>query len=821
MIIRCRLCRVLPAACASLLIGVFLMPSIASAADETAPAAEAGGIETITVTARRRAETVQDVPVDVTAVTGDTIRKMDLSSLEKLAATTPDFSVGRASNGSGAQLTLRGIGSSSTSIGIEQSVAVVVDDVYYGQGRIIEEGFFDLNELELLKGPQALFFGKNATAGVVSLTSADPTKESEVLTKVAYEIESKTTQAEAVVSGPITDTLGGRIAVRGSFMSGGYYRNDAQDITYTTLDVANGFAPTPHTASPAADEGPGEREFLARGTLKWTPTDALTATLKLSSDYNYVDNSSWNYVDYSCANGVSTLGPPAYPCASHFITHQNNMPADMAADFPYARNGGQLYNRYQSYAATGTLNYKLDAFNLTSVSNYQTNNNSWMCDCNFQSTSNGTWATENSTWTAISEEFRALSTFDFPLNFMAGVLAQKTTRVFDQWISFASLSDSAAPPQDQYVATSKHSTTDGKTYAAFGQAIWKVIPEVEATAGLRYTHETKDSLFYQPFNNPAVTAIFRPADVPLGIVTANQTFNNVSPQAGITWKPMHDIMFYAAYNTGYKSGGFDNSGINSAAIPNVNAATYMAFKPEKAKGFELGTKTTTFNNQLRVNFTLFDYKYTDLQVQFFNSATFAFLVVSADAETKGAELEVEYAPEEIRGLTLNATFNYDDAKYTNFIGPCYSGQTPAAGCNIPTSTLPFQNLTGQTLGMAPKTTGVVGGHYSMSLGGNDTHLDYLLNARYSASYNPSSFNNPLARQGSYTVLDAGLRLFVKDDKYEFAVVGKNLTNRFYVNGVVDGPSTGGGTGTVAGMPADQLGFGNLPRTIQFQAQARF
>jgi outer membrane receptor protein involved in Fe transport len=700
-------------------------------------------------------------------------------------------------------------------------VAVVVDDVYYGQGRVIEEGFFDLKELELLKGPQALFFGKNATAGVVSLTSADPTHESEFLTKVAYEIESRTTQAEAVVSGPLTDTLAARLAVRGSVMDGGYYRNDAKDITYTTLDAGNGFAASTHTAPPAANEAPGEREFLARATLKWTPNDALTATLKLSSDYNYVNNSSWNYDAYNCPGGSSSLGPPSYPCGPQFVTHQNNMPADIAADFPYARNGGQLYNDYQSYAATGTLVYKLDSATLTSVSNYQTNNNSWSCDCNFQSTSNGTWATENSTWTALSEEFRALSSFDFPLNFMAGVLAQKTTRVFDQWIQFGGVWDSAAPPQDQYVATSKHSTTDGKTYAVFGQAIWKVVPTVEATAGLRYTHETKDSLFYQPFNNPALVGIFRPENVPLGIVTANQSFNNVSPQAAITWKPMTDIMVYAAYNTGYKSGGFDNSGINSAAIPGVNAATYMAFKPEKAKGFELGTKTTSLNNQLRVNFTLFDYKYTDLQVQFFNSATFAFLVVSADAETKGAELEVEFAPEAVQGLTLNASLNYDDAKYTNFIGPCYSGETPAAGCNIPTATLPFQNLTGKPLGMAPKVTGLLGGHYSMPLGGNDMHLDYLLNARYSGDYNPSSFNNPLAHEGSYTVLDAGLRLFVKDDKYEFAVVGKNLTNKFYVSGVVDGPSTGGGTGTAAGVPADQLGFGSLPRTIQFQAQARF
>ena len=210
---------------------------------DTATAAapvEEGGLETITVTARKRTESVQDVPVDVTAVTGEQIRRQDLTSLEKLAEVTPDFNVGRASNGSAAQLTLRGIGSSSTSIGIEQSVAVVVDDVYYGQGRVIEEGFFDLGEVTILKGPQALFFGKNATAGVISLTSADPTNSAELYTKAAYEIESKTTQVEAVASGPLTDTLGVRVAVRGSIMDGGYYKNEADDVTYSTFDSATG-----------------------------------------------------------------------------------------------------------------------------------------------------------------------------------------------------------------------------------------------------------------------------------------------------------------------------------------------------------------------------------------------------------------------------------------------------------------------------------------------------------------------------------------------------------------------------------------------------
>ena len=244
------------------ILGGATAPTRAALADTTTAGdtSAQGGIETITVTARRRAETVQDVPVVVTAITGEEVRKQDLSSLEKLAAVTPDFTVGRASNGSGAQLTLRGIGSSSTSIGIEQSVAVVVDDVYYGQGRIIEEGFFDLKEVEILKGPQALFFGKNATSGVISLASADPGNESEVLTKVAYEIESQTTQAEAVVSGPLTDTLGMRVAVRGSVMDGSYYKNEASDVTNTTLDISKGFAPSSQVAGPAPS-GPGNANF--------------------------------------------------------------------------------------------------------------------------------------------------------------------------------------------------------------------------------------------------------------------------------------------------------------------------------------------------------------------------------------------------------------------------------------------------------------------------------------------------------------------------------------------------------------------------------
>src|SRR5687768_16824541 len=197
---------------------------------DPAAAADLGGLQDIVVTARKRTESAQDVPVAMTAISAEQIAQRDLTSLEKVAAATPNFSVGRASNGSGASLTLRGIGSSATSIGIKQSVAVVVDGVYYGQGRVINEGFFDLARLEILKGPQALFFGKNATAGVVSITTADPTPDWEFTVRGGYEFRSEQAQIEGIASGPLSDTLGIRVAVRGSKMWGGYFKNVADPV---------------------------------------------------------------------------------------------------------------------------------------------------------------------------------------------------------------------------------------------------------------------------------------------------------------------------------------------------------------------------------------------------------------------------------------------------------------------------------------------------------------------------------------------------------------------------------------------------------------
>lgn len=796
---------------AAALAGTSLMPLTSAFAQESTEAAkidQGAGIGDIIVTARRREERLQDVPVSVTAITAEQIQKYDMTSLEKISTQTPQLTIGRASNGSGAQLTLRGIGSSSTSIGIEQSVAVILDGAYYGQGRVINEGFLDLAGVEMLKGPQALFFGKNATAGVISLRTADPTSRPEFMARTGYEFKSKNLVGEVMASGPLTDTLGIRIAVRGSKMFGGYFANGGFDKTYNTININTGVV-TPHFAPALTGNNPGERELLGRVTLQWKPNDRLTATLKANSSVNDNDNNSWNYVPFACADTTFSLNP-AIKCGKNFTVWQNKFPKDLAGANPYSRADGGLYNRYRSWAITGTVDYALDDLTLTWVNNYNRNVNQWACDCTLVSSNLAAApSTEHSVYHAFSSELRAQTKFDGPLNLLAGVYYQKTKRDHTQAGSFGNIEDDLAPAAYRYLGYFKRSETDGETISGYAQTTWKILPAVEAAAGVRYTHETKDSYLLQPYVNKALQFLF-PENKR---VTANQVFDNWSPEVTLSWKPTTNITVYGAYKTAYKSGGFSNSGFVSVST----IASDVAFNPEKARGFEAGVKTMLLDRQLRLNVGVYSYKYVDLQVDFFNSNTFAFITTNAGgARTKGVEVEFEAAPRSLPGFNLRGTVNYNQARYTNYTAPCYGGQSVAAGCNTTFQGAGGQNLSGKPTAVAPAWTGSLGISYESAI--NDA-LKFGLSAdsRYSGSYLASSFAHPLSRQKEYVTLDASMRVRTNDDKYELALIGKNLTNQFIVGGVVDAPNTP----VAAGKVADEIGFVSLPRTVQVQATIRF
>ncbi|WP_240655010.1 TonB-dependent receptor [Croceicoccus ponticola] len=786
--------------------------------DAARTSAPSGGLEEIIVTARKRAETVQDVPVLVTAISEEMVERYDLTSLEKVAAFTPQFNIGRASNGSGAQITLRGIGSQATSIGLEQSTAVIVDGVYYGQARVINEAFFDLERVELLKGPQALFFGKNATAGVVSITTASPKDTFEAMGRVGYEFRSDNLVGSGFVSGPIAPNLSARLAVRVSHMSGGYFRNkQTEPLTTATFDIATGDL-NPRVQQVSQGDQPGTDEKLIRGTLEWEPTSRLTANLKASWFKSDDESNSWNMVPFRCALGVPQPNPNV-PCEKKFNVYMVNSPDGLGGSTPESREDGQSFNAYKSWSVTGSLNYDADDFLITSVSNYNWNRNRWGLGQNVPAEATFIAATENTSFWALSNETRVQTTFAGPVNAMLGGYYQKTRRNFRQYGAFAPLEDSSQPQFRRFDSTHRYSRTDGETLSAFGQVTWKVVPTVEIAGGVRFTHETKDSILYQEYVNAALQGLFiqyDPSD-PTTYIVGDQTFENWSPEATITWQPSDQVTVYAAYKTAYKSGGFSNSALVTA----LTIPSDIAFEPEKAKGFEGGVKTTLFDRQLRFNVGAYYFKYTNLQIDYFNSITFQFITTNAgSATTRGVELETEFAPNALPGFSTRAALAYNKARYKDYLAPCYGGQSIAAGCDITFQGGPGQDLSGTPTAVAPAWTGNLGINYETDVSDGIVFATSG-NVRYSSSYLGSSFGHPLSRQGEHAVLDATATIRTSDDRLEFSIIGKNLTNKFYISGVQEQPNSGSGTGTNNAIPSDIVGLVALPRTIMAQITTRF
>ena len=788
-------------------------PSIAMAADDQAPMT----LEPVIVTARKRDENIQNIPVAVTAVSAEKLDNYGLRSLEAIAASIPQLNIVRGSSGSGATISLRGIGSTFTSIGIEQSVAVNLDGVYYGQGRIINEGIFDMKQVEILRGPQALFFGKNATAGVISFRSADPGNHFEALARAGYEFKGKVANFEGVVSGPVTDTLGLRLAVRSADMSDGYIQNVAPATTMTTLNLADGVA-TPHAAPKPTQDLPGEHDLSARVTAQYTPSYRFQLTAKAGVTRYRTDNATSNYEMVNCPKGVAQ-NDPGENCVKDRRIRQNDLPADIGATNPLlGRHGGRLYQDYDAYAASANAAYTGDKVDITSVTGLHRFVNYFLGDYDFTASVNGgTWGAERSEYKAFSEEIRAQTRLNSPFNFMGGVFYQNTRLDFDQQIIFpGALEDARArDPTKRYITVAKLSYTDGTTFAAFGQVQWKVTPELELDAGARYTHETKDSLFVQPYVVSAYQPVFRQNHP----IPANQRFNDLSPELTLTYTPRDNLTAFAGYKQGFKSGGFSGSALDSAR-GNTTVAD-LAFAPERVAGFEGGLRALLFDRTLRLSVGAYRYTYSDVQIDYFDAAKIQFITKNAaSSRAQGLEFEAEWKPPPLPGLTVHGTLNYNRARYRDFAdAPCYGGQTPAEGCTL-VSGRPIQNLSGHSTSLAPTWAGSFEADYQRDVGQNLV-FGASANVKFSGSYFANPFGNPLAKQGSYATLDGSLRLRSNDSRWEVALIGRNLTNRYVLYYVGDAPSSGADTGTAAGLHSDLVGTQNQPRTVAVQLTFKY
>jgi iron complex outermembrane recepter protein len=784
----------------------FAAYSAPALAQEAAEAEEEEQI--ITVIARKQSERLQDVPVTVQAVTAETLDNYAIDRFEDIAARVPSLNVNTGGSGSGGSISLRGIGSSPLSAAFDSAVAFDIDGVQVSTMRLVQSGFMDLSQIDVLKGPQSLFFGKSASGGVVSLRSADPTRSLTIGGKVSYEFEKKGYIGQGFISGPISDSLGFRIASR-------YSKAKQNFINY----------------APGSANGPnlGEKTFDIRGTLAFEPTTAFKANLKIAYSKFDDDGPSSNLDIFCGVNGVADPVnllsgglpiPSGYNCDfNDGRIYQPGIATVVGSGPPQPAKGLRPFNTSETFF--GRLKFDVDLtdqFTLSSVSGYLDldateadafsygglaafpfppipGNNTFFGTPVGQGAGFGA-AIANNTLKQYTQELRLASNLDGPFNFMVGG--------FYEWRKFGFLTSQGAVgapvlgqilvlggqlpaflvgPNGRDLATgftydwTKDHITKTNAYSLFASATYDLTDQLELSGGLRWTKEDKINTIRIPYMHNVLALLgFAPSGFFSGPITFNDS--NVSPEVALRYKASDDLSIYAAYKTGFKSGGIDNSALPSNSLlgfsspnPAVVQATgdALKYKSETSKGGEVGIKSQLADRALTLNASAFYYVFKDLQVQTFNSVTVQFNTSNAgELTSKGIDVDMSYRMNDI--LTLSSSVVYSRTKFTDTFIP------------DPVS-FPLVDLEGFPSRVAPKLVANFAADARVPLGGMSLGLG--ANAKYSSSY----FVNDTARtdltrtykQPSYWTVDASASIGDIDDKWRLSLIAVNIGNERYAN----------------------------------------
>lgn len=738
-----------------------------------APVRAAEAIEEVVVTARKKQESSLDVPVAVTAISGEDIESQGLTDLNRIAQLTPQVILAQGDSGAGASFVIRGLGSSAFDAGIEQSVVVNIDGVPATRGALVTTSLFDLEQIEVLKGPQVLFFGKNSPAGVISIASRGPSDEFEGKIRTGYEFEAAERYVEGVLSGPISSTVGARLAVRASRMDG-WLENVAQPFTGAAGGNPNPFNPL--GTSVDDDDRPGGDDYQARITLAWAPGERFDASLKYaitSKEYNGGFTQAW------CEGGSNSapfdvFGPVALPDPYGDCSYDNKLTSvgvvpEIASGWTNAGDGSPIFEQDTQFT-TLTMNYQLENMTLTSVTGYMALEN--LIRENLDRTSYGlAFSTPGEDTDSFSQEFRIISDFNGPLNFSAGFFYEEVDRLSftDSFLFFGG----PDPATGKYHTFELEHQADSQTYSAFLQLRYEFTEQWELAAGARYTDEerTQESrnVFTHAFTAPAL------ALVPAGTtpLTGRFTDTDLSPEVTLSYKPVENLMLYSAYKTGYKTGGFSSPSLYQLD-PSTGApvtADQLQFDPEEAEGFEVGFKGSLLGNTLRLDAVAYYYNYDDLQTSVFEPEAFSFFIKNAaSAIVQGVEISSQWLVSE--GLTLFADIAYNRAEFDEFPnGQCYTGQTDCVNGR--------HDLSGEPLTRAPEWNYNLGFSYDFLLGSSHT-LSVGGGLNFTDDYLTQEDQNPFASQEAFTTYDSSLRLESNDGSYELALIGRNLTNERYI-----------------------------------------
>jgi iron complex outermembrane recepter protein len=678
-----------------------------------------GGLAEIVVTAQRRAQRLQDVPIAVTAASADTLAQVNVTNVTDAGKIMPSLNFGIASGN--VQPFLRGVGNPAVLVGNEASTAIYIDGVYYPR---LPPQLFDLNNIErveVLEGPQGTLFGRNADGGLIQIVTREPSFDVPVVHASLGYGNYDTLRASLYASTPINEVL-------------------AADISLIEMNQGDGWGHNIDTNAPAFLG----RDYAARSKWLLKPADGTRVELTLEFTNAAADDMGITNHVFDGSGSVHR-----YPLPPHQILPQGGF-YDVSGDYP-ERTDNKFYG--------GNLHITQDVSfaDLVSISAFSQLFGSASFDADY-STLPYIYATEPYQVNPFSQEFQLLSHPNGTLDWIAGLyylhLPSKYTGANIGGIGVGGAPDASALYTTKDVTESK---------AVYAQSTYHLPENTDVTLGLRYTHDELQANGRLDFSIPSL-GVYAPGTEQYG----STSFEKLTWRFAVDHKFTDDIHAYVSQSRGFKAG-----------IYNLLPFSTTPAKSEVIDATELGIKSTAFDDHLRLNAAAFYYKIQDPQVNIYviqpsTGQLGVSLINAGGAEDKGFEFNGSVAV--TRGLVINFGATFLHAVYTAFDNApfYYQGTYPATGG--PPDPHPG-NATGNHLPFAPDFAGNVGLLYTIPMNGGK--WDLSLNDYEKAAFFFQADN--YLRQPAYNLVDAQVKWTLPGDRWAIRLWGQNLLGtRYYV-----------------------------------------
>jgi iron complex outermembrane receptor protein len=672
--------------------------------------AVAQALEEILVTAQRRVESLSDVPISVSAMTGTKLNESGIQRPEDFSMYVPNFAV--TQDPIGDKINIRGIQSGNLA-SFEQSVATFVDGIYRSRGTQTRWSFLDLERIEVLRGPQPTLFGKNTVAGALNITTARPTDELDGEISTTYNPEFDETEIRAFISGPLSETVRGRLVFLDRQLDEGWVRN---------------------TAYP--EDNPSSEEFMLRGSIEWDVTEDTLAFLRVEKGDFDVTGQPWSLVHPGPITSVLEAG--GIPLDNRFETSMGNngfapfgLPGDPVLDFEsvgkykgeteeavlrvdHTLNNGLTVTGIAGYTAYDFDRF-LDAdFNPLPVVRYDDTEDFDQTSFELRLTSDtggdveyiaGMYYLDSDLYVDGLAQWN-LTALDFLLGGACGALPGGLDAItigdpVTTAVAAAELSGSTAAASNACALTSltqllipagapgaaRYAYLDQNTesLAFFGQSTWSLTDAFRLTLGLRHTDEEKSAskgayaAGYAERDNTALadTSLANPQALASYIIGEFTEHSFVPSDPGMTrnesnlawsvnaqWDAADNAMLYAAAATGYKAGGFNSFYMG---LPQGGGAlsSEAPFEEEEVFSFEVGAKLSLLNGAAELNIAAFNTSYDDLQVAIFSGDTTFVVQNAAEATSRGIEIDGRWNVN--ANLMLLGSFGWLDFEYDDFV----------------------------------------------------------------------------------------------------------------------------------------------------------